>query len=87
MEYALGLKAYQNNAPNMPRMELGETTAGITFKGNTPGITYQVWQSTDLTNWTQTGVTLSTPDANGNRTATIPRDASPSAFLQLRVTQ
>ncbi|GAA5494512.1 hypothetical protein Rhal01_00674 [Rubritalea halochordaticola] len=87
MEYALGLKAYQNNAPNLPQMEIGETTAGITFQGDTPGINYEVWTSTDLSNWTQTGVTLSTPDANGKRSATIPHSTSPKAFLQLRVSQ
>ncbi|SHK07929.1 Leucine rich repeat-containing protein [Rubritalea squalenifaciens DSM 18772] len=87
MEYALDLKAYQNNAPNLPQMEIGETTAGITFQGDTPGINYEVWTSTDLSNWTQTGVSLSTPDANGKRTATIPHSASSKAFLQLRVSQ
>ncbi|SHJ09485.1 Leucine rich repeat-containing protein [Rubritalea squalenifaciens DSM 18772] len=87
MEYALQLNPNTSNRNNLPGIELAETTAGLTFRGDTPGITYEVWTSTNLTDWTQDGVTLSPPGEDGIRTATIERSGRNRAFLQLRVSE
>ena len=56
----------------------------MTFYASASGITYTVLTSTDLQVWETDGVTLSDPDADGFRTATIDTTAS-RRFMRLTV--
>jgi hypothetical protein len=54
----------------------------MTFHGAAQGVAYGAETSTDCQNWTTEGVTLSAPDAEGMRTATIDTTA-PRRFMRL----
>jgi hypothetical protein len=83
--YALGLDPRENLAGAMPAPVLGDDgTLGIVFRGDSPGILYVVETSTDLVHWTDDGVSLSEPDAEGLRRALVVRDV-PRRFLRLTV--
>ncbi len=82
--YALDLDPSMNLAPQMPRPELGEGTMTMSFHGDAQGIRYTVETSTDLENWTSDGVTLSDPNEDGMRSATVDR-GSLRRFLRLVV--
>jgi hypothetical protein len=84
MAYALDLDPRQNLAASLPIPVLGETTLSLNFHATAPGITYRAKTSTDLTNWTTTGVSQSAPGPDGRSTATIPLD-HPHRFLRLIV--
>ncbi len=84
MAYALNLDPRQNLRSRLPAPVLGEGSLSISFYAGTPGITYQVETSRNLTQWTTTGVTLSALDAENKRTASVPRDAD-DRFLRLVV--
>ena len=84
MAYALSLDPRQNLKGLLPAPVLGEGSLSISFYAGTPGMTYQVETSRDLTQWTTTGVTLSALDAENQRTASVPRDAA-AQFLRLVV--
>ena len=84
--YALGLDPTANLAGSLPRPTLGTNTLGLTFKGNSAGVSYTVQTSGDLQTWTSSGVTVSDPDGSGQRTATVPLTAGePTRFLRLVV--
>ena len=68
----------------MPAPVLGAATLSIRFYAATPGLTYRVETSGNLTQWTTTGVTLSALDAENMRTASVARDAA-GRFLRLVV--
>ena len=84
MAYALNLDPRQNLPSRLPAPVLGEDSLSIRFYAGTPGMTYQVETSRNLTQWTTTGVTLSALDAENKRTASVPRDAD-DRFLRLVV--
>ena len=54
------------------------------WSGGSTGITYTPQTGSDLKTWTTTGVTLSAPDANNYRTASIPLSGG-RHFLRLGV--
>jgi len=80
--WALNLDPNENLAGSMPQAVLAPGALSITHYAANPAVTYIVETSTDLANWTDSGVNLSGPA--DNRTATVPRDA-PRRFLRLRV--
>ena len=50
------------------------------------GVTYTAQASTDMENWTTEGVTITSPDADGNRTATVAAGTGiPARFIRLLV--
>ncbi len=59
---------------------------GITINGIAPGMNYEVFTSTNLTNWTTTGVTVTAPDAEGIGAASISATAN-TGFLRLHITE
>jgi hypothetical protein len=85
MAYALNLDP-DNALAGMPVPILGSGTLSMTFHGAAQGVTYGAVTSTDLQNWTTDGATLSAPDADGMRTATIDTTA-PRRFMRLVVGQ
>ena len=84
MAYALNLDPRQNLQGLLPTPVLGNDSLSIRYYAATPGITYRVETSRDLSQWTTTGVTLSALDAENQRTASVPRDAA-GQFLRLVV--
>lgn len=86
MAYALGLDPKLNLAGSLPKPVLGEDSLSLTFQGNSEGIIYAAEASEDMQIWTSEGVTLSGPDANGMRSASIEFDPeAPLKFLRLVV--
>jgi hypothetical protein len=85
MAYALVLDPH-NALAGMPVPILGPGTLSMTFHGAAQGVTYGAETSTDLQNWGSDGVTLSAPDPDGMRTATIDTTA-PRRFMRLVVAE
>jgi hypothetical protein len=84
MAWALNLDPHENLAGSLPEAVLSPSELSMSFYGANPHIRYSVQTSLDAKTWTPQGVTLSEPDANGFRTASVPRDA-PRRFLRLLV--
>lgn len=80
--YALNLDPRLNLQGRLPAPALGEDSLSLSFHASSPGITYRVETSTNLAEWSTTGVTQSAPGADGRSTATVPRD-EPHRFLRL----
>ena len=86
LAYALGLNPNANLTGSVPAATLGGNTLSLTFYGNRTDVNYTVQSSADLLTWTTKDVTLTTPDANGLRTASVPADAADGRrFLRLVV--
>ena len=68
----------------LPVPVIGPDIVSMSFYGASPGITYSVETSEDLQTWATTGVTMTEPDLDGLRTASVDRD-SPRRFLRLVV--
>ena len=84
MAYALNLDPNKNLAGSLPKPILGNNQMSMSYYSGTPGISYTVLTSTDLVHWTTNGVTVSAPDANQIRTATVTTGSS-SRFMSLKV--
>ncbi len=84
MAYALDLDPKQNLRGRLPVPILDKDSLRLTFPATRAPLTYTVQTSTDLQNWSTQGVTIGEPDADGLRTATVPRD-TPQRFLRLVV--
>ena len=84
MDYALNLNPLQNQSANMPQPVISGSQMSLTYFAGSPEVTYTVQSSTDLQNWSTSGVTVTGPDANNNCTATIPVTGS-NCFLRLQV--
>ena len=86
MAYALNLDPHSNLAGSLPAPVLGEDgTLSISYYAASDGITYIVETSNDLVSWHNSDIIISSPDANGHRTASIDSGGS-SAYLRLKVT-
>jgi len=86
MAYALNLNPNLNLASSIPQAVKTTNQMTLSFYGGAPGITYSVECSTTLATWSTAGVTLSAPDLNQMRTATVSA-TGPSCFLRLKVNQ
>ena len=84
MTYALNLDPTQNQSANLPRSVCDGNQLSMIFYRSNPDVRYAVEASTDLQNWSATGVTVTAPDTNGNCTATVPMTAG-QRFLRLVV--
>lgn len=80
--YALGLDPNLDLSGSMPVPTLSNGTLSLTFHGDSTGIVYGAETSTDLQTWSGTGVTMTSPDGNGRRTASISVGAE-ARFLRL----
>jgi hypothetical protein len=82
LEYAFGFDPEKNSAALMPKIGKSGSNATLSFPASRGALTYSVEASTDMVNWTTTGVTLTT---NGStKTATYPMSAQ-KAFLRIVV--
>ena len=84
MAYALNLDPSKNLTGSLPKPVLGANQLGISYYSGAPGISYTVVTSTDLIHWTSSGVSVSPPDVNLVRTATVPV-GSGARFMRLMV--
>ena len=84
MAYALNLDPNQNQSGSMPKPVIAGNQMGMAYYAGSTGVTYSVETSSDLKTWTTSGVTLSAPDANHIRTATVPTTGS-NRFMRLVV--
>lgn len=80
--YSLNLNPNLNLAGSLPRPVIIGGEMSLTFHAGSPGVTYKVETSRDLLNWSTLGVSLSVPDANNLRTATV-STTDPSRYLRL----
>ena len=85
MAYALALDPKQNLSLWVPKSVIVGNQLRLTFYAGNPDVTYKVESSTDLRIWSTDGVTLSVPDANKLRIASVPITGS-SRYLHLAVT-
>lgn len=84
MAYALKLDPNSNLRSALPAPTINGSQLRLTFFGARPDLTYTVETSTDLENWTSSGVTLSEPNLEGIINASVERDL-PKRFLRLVV--
>lgn len=84
MAYALNLDPNQNQTGSLPQPVFATDQMSLTFYAGAAGITYAVQVSPDMQTWTTEGVTLSAPDANQIRTATVDM-TGPSRYMRLSV--
>ena len=84
MGWALKLDPRTNQASQVPVPVLNGNSLSLSFHASTPGFTYRAETSTDLVNWTTTGVTQSAPGPDGRSTATVALDA-PARYLRLGI--
>ncbi len=84
MAYALNLNPNQNLSRSLPQPVFSPTQMSLTFLEASDVVTYKVETSTNLLNWTSEGVTLSEPDANNFRTATVPMTGG-TRYMRLAV--
>jgi hypothetical protein len=71
LEYAFNLDPRQAQSGALTQTLLTGNQIVCRFYAGSPGITYHVETSTDLKNWSVNGVTLSEPDEDLYRTATV----------------
>jgi len=84
MAYALKLDPRLNLGGSMPGPELVADQMRLTFFAGNSDITYRVESSTDVRSWGTEGFTLSSPDDNCRRTATVLITSS-SCFMRVVV--
>lgn len=82
MAFALDLNPSLNLSESMPKPVLENNQLSISYFAGRPGVTYNVLTSTDLDHWSSVGVTISAPDANKIRTASVTA-TGPKRFLKL----
>jgi hypothetical protein len=82
MAWALNLDPNENLAGSLPKGVLTPAEFSISFYGANPDVIYRVETSTDMTNWTSSGVSLTGPPEN--RTAIVPA-SSATRYLRLVV--
>jgi len=86
MAYALNLNPNQNLSGALPQPVLTTDQMRLSFYAGAAGVAYVVESSTDLQVWSAGGVSVSAPDANQIRTATVGNAAS-SRFVRLVVSR
>ena len=84
MAYALNLEPAQDLNGSMPRAGYIAGRMSIAFYAGRVGVTYIPESSTNLVDWSSDHVTISAPDANQVRTASVTMTV-PSCYLRLRV--
>lgn len=86
MAYALNLDPNHYLGGSLPQPVFAPGQMSLSFYAGREDVTYAVETSADMKSWSTNGVTLSAPDTNQIRTATV-NGAGPSGFLRLSVRQ
>lgn len=82
--YALGFDPRENLRQRMPPAFLEGGRLQLRFWAGAGGVSYIPETSLDLDSWTTAGISLSEPDVDGVRTASVPAD-SLTQFIRLRL--
>jgi hypothetical protein len=84
LEYAFGFDPEKDSSLVAPNIERVGNNVRLVFPvPRSSTLNYTVEKSTDLQNWSTSGITLST--ASGKTTATVPISTRPGAFLRIQV--
>ncbi|MCU0748038.1 MAG: leucine-rich repeat domain-containing protein [Akkermansiaceae bacterium] len=84
MAYALNLDPNLNLSGSLPQPLLENEALSLSYYSGAAGVTYVVETSNDLSFWTTQGVTISQPNVNQVRTASVPVSDG-SRYLRLKV--
>jgi len=84
LSYALDLDPRIQAGSQMPEPEIIGQRMRMVFFAGREELTYEVEASPDLENWSTEGVSLSDPDADGRRAASVPT-GEPPRFMRLRI--
>ena len=84
MSYALGLDPTQNQSSRLPKPVVSGGQLRLTFYTGSAGVIYWVEASTNLQSWSTSGITVSAPDSNLFRTASVPL-SSGKCFMRIKV--
>jgi hypothetical protein len=84
MAYALDLDPNKNLAGSMPNAVIAGNQMSLRFFAGRAGLTYSVQVSEDMLHWSAEGVTISAPDEDQFRTATVAVSGG-ARFLRLMV--
>ncbi|MCX6872431.1 MAG: leucine-rich repeat protein [Verrucomicrobia bacterium] len=71
LAYALNLDPQQDLSGSLPEPVVAANQLSISFFAGRAGVSYAVESSTDLQHWSSAGVTVSAPDQDQRRTATV----------------
>ncbi|WOO43520.1 InlB B-repeat-containing protein [Rubellicoccus peritrichatus] len=84
------LTPYALNLPpsmkGMPEPEISDSELSSTFYTGRDDVTYTIETSTDMINWTSTGVTLEDPDGDGYSKVKVAKDGT-VRFIRITVSQ
>ncbi len=86
LAYALGINPDVNAAASVPDTAVGVNTISLTYFAGRSDIQYVPQFSTNLSDWKTTGIVISAADANGFRTASLPRSGA-EQFMRMKVVQ
>ncbi|MES2658619.1 MAG: leucine-rich repeat domain-containing protein [Verrucomicrobiota bacterium] len=84
MAYALNLDPFANLTKKVPQPVFGTGQMSLSYFAGNNAVTYSVKTSTDMVDWTETGVSLSAPDTSQMRTATVVAPGG-NRFMRLEV--
>ena len=84
LEYALGLNPAVVDPDGLPLVTIVSNRLTFAYDRARADVTYSVETSTDLVNWTITGVDQGTPAGDGVTIASVAMDV-PNRFLRLKV--
>jgi len=83
MSYALGFDPTKNQSSRVPKPVVSGGLMSLTYYAGNADVTYSVEASNNLQSWSISGVTVSAPDANLFRTATVPLSGS-KCFMRIK---
>jgi hypothetical protein len=85
LSYALNMNPYQTDLSLLPGLGFSNGHLKLSYYAGRSDVTYQVEKSINLSNWDQTGLTISGLDAMLMQTAIV-NDSDVKKFLRLKVT-
>jgi hypothetical protein len=86
LAYAFGLDSRRNFSSHLPKPEIANSRLNLRFYSGSPNALYTVQTSTDLIDWTTTGVEMSLADTQNFRTASVPVEGG-KKFLRIVVSE
>ena len=84
LAYAFNLDPKQNLSARMPQPVIASSQMSLIFYAGSEDVSYAVESSSDLQIWSTAGVSLSVPDANKFRSASV-STSDPVRFMRIKV--
>jgi hypothetical protein len=85
LSYALNMNPYKTDSSLLPGLGFANGHLKLSYYAGRSDVTYQVEKSINLSDWDQTGLTISGLDAMLMQTAIV-NDSDEKKFLRLKVT-